>query len=57
MNRDALDALQAHEEAVAKRQPAPIPQACHQCGHHYAGAICPVCKEERPAYTALKKAA
>lgn len=34
----------------------PIPQPCHQCGHAYAGCICPLCKEERPAYTALKSA-
>ena len=35
---------------------APIPQACHNCGHQYAGAVCNVCKEERPAYTMLKRA-
>jgi hypothetical protein len=33
---------------------APSPQACHNCGHAYAGAVCPICKEDRPAYTALK---
>ena len=33
----------------------PEPQACHSCGHKYVGAICNVCKEERPAYTALKR--
>lgn len=32
----------------------PQPQACHQCTHLYVGAVCPVCKTERPAYTALK---
>lgn len=37
------------------RFPKP-PQAvpCHNCTHPYAGAVCPLCKEERPAYTALK---
>lgn len=34
---------------------APKPQVCHACGHAYAGAVCPICKEERPAYVALKK--
>jgi hypothetical protein len=33
----------------------PTPQACHHCEHKYAGAVCPICKEERPAYTALKR--
>ncbi|HEX8106734.1 MAG TPA: hypothetical protein VF516_03350 [Kofleriaceae bacterium] len=51
---DAADALRAHEEAAAKRQPAPIPQPCHECGHHYAGISCQICKTERPAWTALK---
>jgi hypothetical protein len=32
----------------------PRPQACHHCDQPYVGAICPICKEERPAYTALK---
>lgn len=32
----------------------PIPQPCHQCGHPYAGTVCPLCKEERPAWTAIK---
>ncbi|TAK84333.1 MAG: hypothetical protein EPO20_14690 [Betaproteobacteria bacterium] len=50
---DAADALRAHEEAV-KRQPIPLPQPCHACGHKFAGAVCPICKEERPAYIALK---
>lgn len=35
----------------------PVPQACHQCGNHYAGAICQICKAERPAFTALKNIA
>ena len=39
------------------RQPAPQQIACHACGHHFAGAICPLCKEERPAYTAMKRIA
>lgn len=30
------------------------PVACHSCTHLYFGAVCPICKEERPAYTALK---
>jgi len=51
---DAAEALRAHEEAAAKRQPAPLPQSCHACEHKYAGAVCPICKTERPAYTALK---
>lgn len=51
---EAAEALRANEEAVAKRQPAPMPQPCHACEHKYAGAVCPICKEERPAYTALK---
>ena len=35
-------------------QAAPIPQPCHACGHHYAGAVCPICKTDRPAFTAIK---
>lgn len=50
---DAADALHAHEEAV-RRQPAPIPQPCHQCWHAFAGIVCPLCKEERPAWRAMK---
>jgi hypothetical protein len=50
---DAADVLRANEDAW-KRQQAPIPQACHHCSHKYAGAICPLCKTERPAFTALK---
>lgn len=38
-----------------KRDLLPQPVACHHCTHLYAGAVCPICKEERPAYTALKK--
>lgn len=41
------------EQLLAER--APKPQACHECGHAYVGAVCPICKEERPAYAALKK--
>lgn len=33
----------------------PKPQACHNCEHPYAGVACPICKEERPAYQALRK--
>lgn len=33
----------------------PMPVSCHNCEHKFAGAVCPVCKEERPAYTALKR--
>jgi hypothetical protein len=33
----------------------PRPQPCHHCDQPYVGAICPICKEERPAYTALKR--
>lgn len=32
--------------------PQPVP--CHSCTHPYLGAVCPICKEERPTYTALK---
>lgn len=32
----------------------PAPQPCHHCSTPYAGTSCPTCKEERPAYTALK---
>lgn len=35
----------------------PQPQPCHNCSHSYAGAICPICKEERPSYSMLKKLA
>lgn len=50
---DAAEALRAEEEA-ARRRAAPIPQPCHECGHRYAGIVCPLCKEERPAWTAMK---
>ena len=33
----------------------PIPQPCHHCGTHHAEAICPACREERPAFSALKR--
>jgi hypothetical protein len=33
----------------------PRPQPCHHCDQPYAGAVCPICKEERPAFTALKR--
>lgn len=33
----------------------PQAQPCHQCEHRYAGSVCPICKTERPAYTALKR--
>jgi len=33
----------------------PEPQPCHACGCKFARAVCPLCKEERPLYTALKK--
>jgi len=61
--RDSDDAYEyfrqreVDDAAERARQPAPIPQLCHNCGHAYAGAICPLCKEERPAYTALKRSA
>lgn len=32
----------------------PQPQACHACDAKFAGSHCPICKEPRPAYTALK---
>lgn len=32
----------------------PVPQKCGSCDHVFAGAVCPLCKEERPAYTAVK---
>lgn len=49
----AADALRDYE-ARAKRAAAPIPQPCHKCTHLFAGAVCNLCGEERPAYTALK---
>jgi hypothetical protein len=36
------------------RWPFPEPVKCHACEHRYVGAVCPICKAERPAYTALK---
>lgn len=42
------------EEFLAAPQP-PKRIACHACDHPYAGAVCPLCKEERPVYTALKR--
>lgn len=33
----------------------PVPFPCHSCGHQYAGTSCPVCKVDRPAFTALKR--
>jgi hypothetical protein len=27
---------------------------CVNCGHEYSGAVCPVCKAEHPALTAIK---
>lgn len=47
----ARDAMIWHDE---QRQRAPEPQPCHACETKYAGAVCPICKTERPAYTALK---
>jgi hypothetical protein len=32
----------------------PQPTVCHNCGTVAAEAICHICKEERPAYAALK---
>lgn len=43
------------EQLLAERPPKP--QACHNCQHYYVGCSCPICKEERPAYTALKRRA
>lgn len=34
---------------------APQPVPCGNCQHPYAGTVCPLCKEERPAYTLLKR--
>lgn len=34
-----------------------IPQACHACDTKFTGSHCPVCKEARPLYTALKNEA
>lgn len=40
-----------------KAAPQPLKRVpCHACDHPYAGCICPLCREERLAYTALKKA-
>jgi len=38
-----------------RRQRAPEPQPCHACDAKFAGSHCPICGEERPAYTALKR--
>ena len=38
----------------AVMQEAPVPQPCHACGVKYAGIACPTCKEERPAWIAVK---
>jgi hypothetical protein len=40
--------------AVLKAVP-PVPQKCHACENVFAGAVCPICKAERPAYTAMKR--
>lgn len=34
---------------------APLAYPCFSCGHVYAGSHCPVCKEEHPTFTALKR--
>lgn len=39
---------------TAIRQLHPKPQPCHACGVEYAGIACPHCKEERPAFNAMK---
>ena len=36
------------------RQQLPQPTTCPFCGTSAAEAVCHTCKEERPAYTALK---
>jgi hypothetical protein len=33
----------------------PIPQSCHACDNKFAGSVCPLCKTERPTYTAMKR--
>ncbi len=43
-----------HNPHATTPSAAPKPQPCHACETKYAGAVCPTCKEERPAYTALK---
>lgn len=47
---DAAESLRAYEA----RRDAPKPQACTFCDNVFAGAVCNLCKEERPSYTALK---
>jgi hypothetical protein len=32
----------------------PKPVKCSNCEHAFVGTVCPLCKEERPSYTALK---
>lgn len=49
--RDA--AVISVEELLAAPQP-PKRVPCHNCDHPYAGSHCPLCKTERPAYTAIK---
>lgn len=33
----------------------PVPVECGACRAPYVGTACPLCKDERPAYTLLKK--
>lgn len=37
---------------IKKLTPALAP--CVECGHEYAGTVCPVCKAENPTFTAIK---
>lgn len=50
---DAYDYFRQREidEKAARER---LMQPCHSCEMKYAGAVCPACKTERPAYTALK---
>lgn len=37
-----------------KPQIFPVSQPCVNCGHYYSGAVCNLCGEENPTYTAIK---
>lgn len=52
--KDLLAKASADFERLFKRQEAPKPTTCHQCGSVAAETVCHLCGTERPAFTALK---
>lgn len=52
--KDPLAKLNADFDSMFKRQEAPKPTTCHQCGTVAAETVCHLCGAERPAFTALK---